>query len=175
MALIQTVSPDQAEGPIKEVYDLMQQMAGMVPKPLQLMSASPKIFEGYMQTLKYYLAHPNLSPLLLAAIRFVSASHCEYPYCIDMNKKFLMHMGGVSEEQVDQLFKDPTTMDLPEKDQAMLALVLKAVQTPEDVQQDDIDKLHKLGWSDTDIFDAVIHGANMVAAGIAFNAFKMGI
>jgi len=175
MALIKTVSLEEAQGPIKEAYDMVQKMAGMVPKPMQLMSASPKIFEGFMQTLKYYLAHPTLSPLLLASIRFVSASHCEYPYCIDLNRKFLINIGGVTEEQADKLLKDPTTADLPEKDQAMLALVLKAVQTPEDVQQEDVDKVRGLGWSDSDIFDAVIHGANMVAAGIAFNAFKMGI
>jgi alkylhydroperoxidase family enzyme len=175
MALIKTVSPEEAQGPIKEAYDMVQNMAGMVPKPLQLMSASPKIFEGYMKTLQYFLTHPNLSPVLLAGIRFVSASHCEYPYCIDFNKKALINIGGVSEEQAEKLLKDPINADLPEKDRAMLALVLKAVQTPEDVQQDDIDKVRNLGWSDSDIFDAVFHGASMVAAGIAFNAFKMGI
>jgi alkylhydroperoxidase family enzyme len=175
MALIKTVKPGEAEGPIKEAYDMMQNLAGMVPKPLQMMSASPKIFEGYMKTLQYFLAHPTLNPVLLASIRFVSASHCEYPYCIDLNKKFLINLGGVSEEQADKLLKDPTSAGLPEKDQAMLTLVVKAVQSPEDVQQDDIDKVRNLGWSDSDIFDAVFHGANMVAAGIAFNAFKMGI
>jgi alkylhydroperoxidase family enzyme len=175
MALIKTVGPDEAEGAIKEVYDMMKEMAGMVPKPLQLMSASPKIFEGYVRTLQYYLAHPSLSPLLLACIRFVSASHCEYPYCIDLNKKFLTKMGGLSEEQVQQLFEDPTAVELPDKDRAMLSLVLKAIRTPEDVQQADVDRLRELGWSDSDIFDGVFHGASMVAAGIAFNAFKMGI
>jgi alkylhydroperoxidase family enzyme len=175
MALIKTVEPDQADGEIKEAYDMLKAVAGGVPKPLQLMSASPKLFEINMQALKYYMSHPSLNPVLLACIRFVAAGHCEYPYCIDMNKKILTGMVGLSEEQVEQLMKDPANTDLPSKDKAMLQLVIKAIQTPEDVQQADVDKVRELGWSDSDIFEAVIHGANMVSMGIAFNAFKMGI
>jgi alkylhydroperoxidase family enzyme len=175
MALIKTAGPDEGEGTIKEAYDMMKAMAGGVPKPLQLMSASPGFFDLGFKSLQYYLKHPSLNPMLLAAIRFVSATHCEYPYCIEMNKKILIKMGGLSEEQAQKLVADPAGADLPEKDQAMLGLVTKAIQTPEDVQQPDVDKVRELGWSDADIFDAVMHGAQMVATGIAFNAFKMGI
>ena len=175
MPLIKTVSHEEAEGQIKQVYDMMAAMAGSVPKPLQLLSVSPKIFDVNMQALQYYFQHPNLSANLLAAIRFVSATHCEYPYCIDMNKKILTNMAGMSEDQVAQLLKDPEGLDMPEKDRAMLTFVKNALKAPEDVQQEDVDKLRDLGWLDSDIFEAVNHGAFMVAGGILFNTFKMGI
>ena len=41
MALIQTVEPEKAEGQTKEIFDTMQKIAGLVPAPLQLASASP--------------------------------------------------------------------------------------------------------------------------------------
>ncbi len=175
MPLLKIVSHEEAEGQIEQAYDMMASMAGSVPKPLQMLSVSPKIFDINMQALHYYFQHPTLSANLLAAIRFISATHCEYPYCIDMNKKILTQMAGMSEQQVEQLMKDPESLEMPDKDKAMLAFVKKAVQTPEDVQQPDVDKLRNLGWSDSDIFEAVNHGAFMVAGGILFNAFKMGI
>ena len=51
----------------------------------------------------------------------------------------------------------------------------KALEAPEDVQQEDVDKVREQGWADSDIFDAVNHGAFMVHGGIMFNVFKMGI
>ncbi len=36
--------------------------------------------------------------------------------------------------------------------------------------RDDVEKLHQLGWTDRDIFDAVYQGASMVAVGTMFKA-----
>ncbi len=175
MALIKTVAHEEADGSIKQVYDLMASLAGSVPKPLQLLSASPKLFDINYQALQYYMQHPTLSLQLLAAIRFISATRCEYPYCIDMNKTILTTMAGLSEQQAMTLLEDPQAVDWPEKEKAMLAFVKKALEAPEDVQQADVDKVREHGWTDTDIFDAVNHGAFMVTGGILFNVFKMGI
>ena len=41
MALIQTIEPEKAEGKVKEIYDFMQENAGVTPAPMQLASASP--------------------------------------------------------------------------------------------------------------------------------------
>ena len=43
MAIIQTVSPEKAEGETKKIYDMMLQNVGVVPTPLQLASASPAL------------------------------------------------------------------------------------------------------------------------------------
>jgi alkylhydroperoxidase family enzyme len=175
MPLIKTIAPEEAQGTIKEMYDGVKAMAGFVPKPLQLMSASPGLFEVNAGFLKYFGNHPTLNPMLLACIRFAAATHCEHPYCIDLNRKILTSFVGLSDAQVKQLLEDPASVDLPEKDRALLAFVFKAIRTPEDVQQPDVDEVRGHGWTDTDIYDAVAHGTMMVAGGIAFSAFKMGI
>lgn len=176
MALIHTVDPNHATGVIKDVYDFIKQAAGgMVPKPLQMMSASPKVFEINWQGMQYYFQHPNLSMVLLAYIRYSSATSCEFPYCIEMNKKILMTLGGLTEDQARTVVDDPGASNLNDKDKAMLGFVQKALKSPEDIQQDDVDALRTLGWADSDMYDAVNHGASMVAGGILFNTFKMGI
>jgi alkylhydroperoxidase family enzyme len=175
MALIKTVDPDEAQGVIKEVYDQMKALAGFVPKPLQMLSASEKVFEISTLGLKFYMTHPTLNPILLAHIRFMAATLGDFPYCIDMNKQILTTMGGLTDDQALALIGNPGSCSLPDKDKAMLVFVAKAMKTPEDVQQEDVDKLREIGWTDTDIFDAVNHGAQMNTGGLLFNVFKMGI
>ena len=96
MAIIQTVSPEAAEGKIKEIYDMMIQNVGIVPSPLQLASASPGIFNLYLESIKYFSEHPTLGFALLSTIRFLVAKHLNYVFCTDFNKKILTFLEQLS-------------------------------------------------------------------------------
>lgn len=73
MALIKTVSSEQAEGKMKEAFDMFIENLGVIPKPLEMMSASPAIFEQQLQRIQYYTNHPTLSFALLSHIRYLVA------------------------------------------------------------------------------------------------------
>lgn len=172
MAIIKTVSPEEAQGEIKEVYDAMLQGVGMVPSPLQLASASPGIFKLYWQSIKYFSDHPTLSFPLLSTIRFLVAEHLNYAFCTDFNKGILIKQ-GLTDEDIEELKQDPSKAPLEDNEKAMLGFVLKAIASPDDVDQQDMDRLHDLGWADPDILDALSHGTNMVSSSIWMKAFKM--
>lgn len=174
MAIIKTIPPDQAQGQVKEIYGAILEKIPFVPKPLQLMSASPDLLATYSRTMDYFMGHPNLSPLLMAYIRMLSAFHSDYPYCIDLNSNFLKQFAGLTDEQLAAIRSDASQAPLDEKEKALLVFVIKSIQSPEDVDAGDMDQLHALGWADPDIFDALYHGASMVSTGILFNSFKMG-
>jgi hypothetical protein len=36
-----------------------------------------------------------------------------------------------------------------------------------------MDTLHEMGWTDSDIYDAVFHGVGMIAPSFMMKAFKM--
>jgi len=169
MFLLKTVSPVEATGKIAEIYGIFPKKVG-VPVPLQLMSASQGMLERQIEIIKYYMSHPNLSFPLLAAIRFLCASECNYGFCINFNKHMLMAQ-GMTETDIEKMIHDPEAAPLEDKEKAMLKFVLFAVRSPNDVQPSDIEKLRNMGWADTDIYDAVTHGANMVGASIVNNAF----
>jgi len=172
MALIQTVAHDQAEGDTKEAFDTLKGMIGVVPTPIKMASASPALLSIMWQSLKYFTQHPNLSFPLLSTIRFLVARKYDYVYCTDFNKNFLLQQ-GMSEDDIDQIIRDPEQAPLEDKDRAMLGFVMKAIQTPEAVALEDMDRLHAFGWTDTDILDALAHGTNMIGASIMMKAFKM--
>ena len=174
MALIKTTSPEEATGAVKEVYGAMQERLGFVPRPLQMLSASPDLLGIYARSMGYFGAHETLGFPLLTQIRLLAALHCDYPYCIDLNSKLLETAFGLTGEQVAALRTDAASSPLEAKDRAMLLFAVKAIRSPEDVQSGDMAELHDLGWTDRDVFDALYHGAAMVAMGIMFTAFKMG-
>ncbi len=172
MALIQTVEPDNAEGKVKEIYDFMQKNAGVIPAPLQLASASPQMLEVVWQSIQYYSQHPNLGFGLLSSIRYLVAQQYNYAFCTDFNKK-LLSMQGLSDEDIENMTTDPLKAPLDDRDRAMVTFVMKAVQTPDAVDRQDVDLLHELGWADSDILDALAHGTNMIGSSILMKTFKL--
>ncbi len=173
MALIRTRTFEEAEGAVREMYAFMREKAGMVPRPLEMMSSSPALFEATSRTMGYFMAHPRLSFLLLAHIRLVVSFNHHYPYCIDLNSQLLQHVQGLSAGEVATVRVDPGQARLDNRDKAMLVFVHKAVTAPEEVEAADVERLRGLGWTDADIFDATSYGANMVSSGILFHAFRM--
>jgi alkylhydroperoxidase family enzyme len=172
MPIIKVVPPEQAQGKVKQSYALFDQF-GMVPAPFQMYSPSPELVDLRAQTIGYYLAHPKLTPGLLALIRMLIAEELRYYYCISLNREILKAVGVMDEDAAARILADPASAPLSEPDKAMLLFVLKAVKTPDEVTAEDMRRLRELGWSDGDVVDAAAHGAGMVADGILFKAFKM--
>jgi hypothetical protein len=172
MALIKTVEPSEAEGQTKEIYEFMQQNAGVIPAPLQLASASPRMLDTVWQSIQYYSQHPTLGFGLLSSIRYLVARQYDYTFCTGFNKNMLK-MQGLSDEDIETMENDPLQAPLDDKDRAMVAFVMKAIKSPEAVDVQDVDKLHEHGWADSDIMDALAHGTNMVASSILMKTFKM--
>ncbi len=172
MALIQLVEPENATGQAKKIYDTMQELAGVIPAPLQLASASPNVLDAFWQSIQYYSSHPNLGFALLSTIRYLVAQQYDYLFCTGFNKN-LLKMQGLTDEDIARMEEDPLQAPLEEKDQAMVAFVMKAVKTPDGVEKADIDRLHEMGWADGDIMDAMVHATNMIASSILMKTFKM--
>ena len=172
MALIQTVEPEKAEGKVKEIFDFMQENVGVTPAPMQLASASPWMLEMVWQSIQYFSQHPSLGFGLLSTIRYLVAQEVDYVFCTGFNRK-LLKMQGLSDDDIDQMEKDPLQAPLDDKDRAMVSFVMKAVKSPDSVEKPDVDKLYEHGWKDSDILDAMAHATNMVASGILMKTFKM--
>jgi len=172
MALIKTVPPEQAEGKMKEAFDMFIENLGVIPKPLEMMSASPAIFELQLQRIQYYTNHPTLSFALLSHIRYLVAHNLSYKFCMDFNKLILKKQ-GLEDDDIIQIEADPTKSLLEEKESAMLAFVVKAVKEPSSVKAEEIEKLKAMGWEDNDLVDALAHGVNMVDHSIMMEVFQM--
>jgi alkylhydroperoxidase family enzyme len=173
MPLIQTIAPEEATGELAQLYKIIEAMRGTVGNNAQLFSISPGLLRQQMDFIKFYMNHPTLSMPLLAAIRIMVSSGEECQFCIDYNTGMLINMAGWSFEQVTEMRKDPKSANLPEREIAMLLLAIKAVHNARAVNANDLDTLREMGWSDSDLLDAVNHATRMLATDIIFNTFKI--
>jgi hypothetical protein len=172
MALINTVSPDNAEGSIKEAYDMFMKNIGMIPRPMEMMSVSPALFDIQLQRIRYFSAHPTLSFPLLAHIRYLVAHNLSYGFCMDFNRLMLKKQ-GVGDADIRKMEADPSQSLLEENESAMLAFVVNAVKNPGSVTAADIQKLKDLGWQDRDMVDALSQGVSMIDHAIMMQVFQI--
>lgn len=173
MSIISTIAPQDATGPVAEIYGQVEQAMGRLPNAMRLYSASPDALAAQWQNIGYYFQHPTLSFPLLASIRMLVSQDNECTYCIGLNEAMLIERAGFTPEQIAAAKRNPADIPLPEKDKALLLLTLKATRTPKAISVADLDALRALGWNDRDLFDAVNHAARNVATDILFNTFKI--
>lgn len=172
MALINTASQETATGPVREGYEMYLENFGIIPKPMELLSASPDLFSLQLKRLRYYANHPRLSFALLTHIRYLVAHNLNYAFCMDFNQALLKRQ-GLGEEELKAIEEDPANSMLEENENAILAFVIKAVKEPKSVDEEEIGKLKNMGWQDRDLVDALAHGVNMIDHFIMMDVFKM--
>lgn len=169
MFLLQTADPKKATGVVAEIFSHFDK-AGSVPKPLQLLSASPGLLERQFALIGYYMNHPHLSYGLLAAIRYVAAGVSCHDACLTFNAELLGRL-GMGSDDLKALAEGRAPEALEEREGALLLFVRKALTASSTVTRADIETLRGQGWTDGDILDAVAHGANLAASSTLFQAF----
>jgi len=172
VSLIDTISPERADGAVAAIYQGVQQRFGFVPNGLQMLAPSPKLLEDQVGRIAYYHTHPTLGGPLLAAIRYLVADHTGCAYCVDLNAGMLLQM-GIAPDVIEAARQDPDVLPFDAKDKAMLHLALKVVRAAHDVQESDIEALRAFGWRDQEILEAAHHATFAVSLDTVFNAFKV--
>ncbi len=160
MDRITTVKAKDAEGVIKEGYDMFMKNIGIIPKPMEMMSASPALFQIQLDRIKYFSTHPAISFPLLAHIRYLAALDLEYAFCLDFNKLTLKKL-GLREADIKAMEEDPSRSLLEDNEKALLVFVVKALKAPGSITEEDMDGLRQHGWSDRDMVDALAQGVGM--------------
>ena len=174
MSLIKLVEPAEATGKVAEIYQNMINAMGFVPNAFKLFRTSEHLLGQHVGNLNYFMRHNRLGGKLLSFIRLLVSEEVQCSYCIGMNTQILFQY-GVLPEMVAEIRLDPTKVPLEDNEKALLMFVLKVVKNSNSTVQEDIDKLHDLGWTDAEILEGTYHGASTIATDMIFNAFKVDI
>ncbi|MCW8964414.1 MAG: hypothetical protein OQL16_11515 [Gammaproteobacteria bacterium] len=173
MGLLTEVEAAEATGKTAEIYQQAEQMMGYVPNALKMHSVNPPMLEHMWEYMGTVMNHPTLSGELFTCIRMLVSIRYQCEYCIHMNESMLINMSGYTLEQVAAIKQAPETAPLLDKEKALLAYVVTAVEDSNAVGETEIETLRAHGCSDVEIYDALKHGANQVAGDILLNAFKV--
>ncbi|MFH1155663.1 MAG: hypothetical protein V1793_17795 [Pseudomonadota bacterium] len=172
MARITLTPPEKAAGVVKEGYDMFMKNIGIIPKPMEMLSASPGLFAFQLDRIRYFSKHPSLGFALLAHIRYLVACQLNYSCCQDFNRHVLTKL-GLEDREITAMENDPSKAMLEDNEKAMLAFVVKSVRDPGSVTDSDVGELRNLGWSDSDMMDALAQGVSMIDHSIMMQVFKI--
>jgi len=172
MPRITPVSTEDAQGIVKEGYEIFLTNYGTIPKPILMISVSPDLFDLQLKRNRYLATKSNLSFSLLAHIRYLAACHLDYRFCQDFNRDQLKRQ-GLTDEDLRKLEEDPSQSLLEEHEGAMLAFVIKALKAPSSITDEDINTLRTYNWTDRDMVDAMKQGVSMIDHAIMMQVFDM--
>lgn len=137
----------------------IKQMLGSVPPHFELFATvNPERFKLFMSEIAYLSKHVSITPDFFAFLRFYISTQNKFTYCYNFNKQLLLSK-GYSEEILENLEKSVEALPLDERHQTLFKEALMAIDTPDNFDKRNIEKLSAQGWSDADIFDAIDHAA----------------
>jgi len=155
MFIIETNPAPQTEVLLKRV----NRAIGHIPPHFKLFATvNPKRFEMFLNEIFYLAMHKTINPDFFALLRFYIASQENFAYCIQFNKALLLKK-YYSLETITALAKDTNAFPLDAKHKALFDATVQAVYQPTTFNRERINILKTIGWSDSDIFDAIDHGA----------------
>lgn len=171
-ALIQPNPPADDAERVESIFKQIEEGLGFVPDAIRLYAISPPLLEVFVGGVSYFRGGTALSPSLTATIRYLVSWSASCRFCVDLNEGFLTHLGH-SLESIRAARENPDLAPIETREQPLLKLALKAADDPGSVSGADLEACRAQGWSDREIFDAVVQAANNRALNLVLRTFKV--
>ena len=120
----------------------------------------PDVLEAKVKMISLFFSGGALSRLQKEYIAVAVGGRTGSTYCATAHMAILKAM-GIDDPNLDQLGVDHHFGGLSDADVAMLDYAVKITEAPDTITKDDIDRLHRLGFSDEQIFEIAFQAALM--------------
>lgn len=179
MSWIETIPYEQAEGPLKKLYDKVKGPDNNVDNIMLAHSLRPHSMEGHMYLYKYVLHHPRntIGKWFLEAIGVYTSLLNECHYCVDHHYQGMKRLVGDDDksEQIRQaLIARKPEQVFDQKQVVALAYTQKLTQNITKMESNDIQNMRDAGWNDGEILEinqvtAYFNYANRTVLGLGIN------
>jgi len=170
--LINPQVPTEDADKVAVIFKGIEEHLGFIPDGLRLYSISPPLLETFVGTVGYFMSHPELSQELLAMIRYLVSTKSNCSFCMDFNKSILINLGKTP-EQLQAARENASNAPLTDSEIILLNIALAAIDNPEGVSKSDIEKAQGAGFTERNIFDAVVIASNNKAFTHVLRTFKV--
>lgn len=173
MTFIKTISPDDAEGRLKQIFDRIKAPDGQIDNILAAHSLRPHTLEGHMALYKNVLHHNanQIPKWFLEAIGVYVSIINKCDYCIDHHfegMKRLLNNADKANDIKSALISSLGTgvIECPfltNKEISALSYAAQLTKSPSSIMESQINELRNAGWTDGQILEI-----NQVAAYFAY-------
>ena len=156
VAFIETVPDEAASGDVEELYDADRARLGYVANYTRVFAHEPAVYAAWAQlngAIKAAMDPRRYELATVAAARRLRSSYCALAHGKVLADRFL------EPATVRAIAVDHRSAGLDAADVAVMDLAEKIVEDATSVTEDEIDRLHSLGFTDADIFDVVVAAA----------------
>jgi uncharacterized peroxidase-related enzyme len=156
MAFIRTIPPFDAEGPVREMYQQVQQRFGYVPNWAQAFSLRPQVLDSWTALLKSIQSNLSVRSYelaTLAAARALRSTYC----CLAHGSVLADKVFDAS--AVTAIMKAGPESPLDPKERDMMAFAERVALNADGITAADVDVLRSHGYEDEEIFDVAAAAA----------------
>ena len=129
---------------------------GKLGEIFKLLAVDEKIYFATDEMIqKYLLDETTLSYEIKEAIALLISKENGCKMCVDVHKS-IARMLGLSDEMIEEILQGVESIEMDEKDKALLNFCIKAAQKENyKILKSEIEALKAMGWSDVQIIEAV--------------------
>ncbi len=149
MAFINTITPDDATGPTREMYERQQASYGYVPNYAKVFGHRPEVMVRWGRLLAE-IRRP-MDDRLFELATFAAAYELKNSACSLAHGQQLAKF--INEEGVQALVAGETDGIITEAEVAVMAFATKVARDASSINQQDVDTLKSHGYSDAEVFD----------------------
>jgi uncharacterized peroxidase-related enzyme len=158
MSYIQTISEDDAEGAVAEMYAADRGGGdGPVPNYAKAFCTRPGVYARWKALNVEIKVGMDLRRYELATV--AAARRLRSTYCTVAHGSVLLSNDFLDAEELGAVVADHRSAGLSDVDVAVMDLADKVAADATSVTQDDVDRLRALGLTDADVVDVVLAAA----------------
>ena len=157
MTFLKTISKEEAQSPLKELYQEIEDTIGFKKVPNAFISSSidPEITRWVWQGIKtIMLRDSSIDRSLKETIALVVSKNNACSYCVGVHNMMLKAIGFDS-KKIEELNKDYQSSSLSEKEKAVLDFSLKVTNESYKITEKDHEKLKKYGMTEQQILEVI--------------------
>ncbi len=146
--------PEQALDEAFGAFGFLRERFGFVPNLFRAQTLLPRVIDAEARIASAVLREGALSQRQKETMLLTIAAANENTYCVTAHREMLRSL-GVPERDLDRLATNPRRASLPGFEMTLLEFGLKLIQRPSSVDGEDIEALHRRGFTDEQIVEAL--------------------
>jgi uncharacterized peroxidase-related enzyme len=168
---IQTISEEEAEGKLREIYEADRKSLGYIPDHAKVFSLRPDVLEAWRAFQGSIRKNLRLRRYELVTLAAAMALKCRY--CLLAHGAILIK-SGVSVDQLRSILTNFNDAGLERHEVAMMEFAQKIIRNANEIIKADIDALRTLGLEDVEILDIALTATMRSFASKTFDAMGAG-
>lgn len=171
MSWIEEIEEENADARLKEVYERIKGDRGKLSNIMKVHSLMPSAMDDHMNLyMSIMFKERTLSREICELIGVVVSNENGCEYCVNHHAEALNHYWK-DNMRLEELKEDYYKVGLDEKQSILVGYAVKLTNSPDEIQEEDIDELSDVGFSDENILNI-----NLVASYFNFvNRVALGL